>query len=433
MTQVDEFGFEFTGDPTKIEKNYSEPFPMGDTKVFKIAKWIKVDGERSLPIFVPMGNEMKCMFEWAVPVDELLRLEGVLGRKVDRGPVMSATYAEMVALVDAFGGNITLLPKGETSAFLMTVQALLEENTTARVCRVNKDGWVQYVEGANPPSVIYCWKYAGSRSADSPASVPVRFVTVPQKGRNGTEYDATFVWSSYVIVGDDWGNPSPYNGYSIDVKMNNPFDDPGLTRPRFKLGAQGGKPIDVERFENFVSVFCPQVYSHSWQSDPEKSGYGVDELDNPFVVIDDLARKSGVVVKGLLEFSAGGKPKIDPSKFRASQAPIDVDAQQAKAMQQSSALEELYTLIEDVLSPDFRVFESTDPNADEINFTFTAQGKKWAKEVLVPAWTVLKLPVENGFRFIKKLNDDQLTALTNYLMPQLEEEIPFEVDEEEGF
>lgn len=421
--------FEVKGDPTIEEKGGVDPFPDGEVQVVKILKWIKQD-DRQLPIFAVMGDQIKAMFVLDITDAEKTRTNR------QEGPAMSATRSQLVALVRAFGGDTSKLPEGETSAFLLAVMAAVENNTKPRKAKVYK-GWVQWVEGANPPSDYYLWEYVGARSLDR--TEPIRFIKKTRQGRKGT-YEADTLILTFRIVADYLGGATPYAGYTLDVQMYNPFEgvsSDGL-RPATKIGKSGGNPADVERFLAFVKVFCTSdAMRHVWQGNPEKSKFGVDELEMPFVVINDYAKKAARRVIGKLDFSDGGAPKVDLKDFRPAQATMQNVQTEALPSTQTTALYDLWQLIEEVITPDVDVFKPTPKDSGDIVLDLTAEGRKWAKENLVPAWDSLELPVDNGVRFIGKLNDDQLRDLAEYLKVanglNLPSESAVEEDEDEGF
>lgn len=402
--------FEVRGDKTIEEKGRgADPFPDGKTQVVKILKWIKIDGERNLPIFVPMGDQIKAMFLLDITDDEKTRTGRV------EGPAMSATRSQMVGIVRALGGNVATLPEGETSAFLIACMAAIEGNTKPKTANVYK-GWTQWVEGANPPDDYYLWEYVGARSNDR--SEPIRFMKKTRPGKNGSSYEVDVLTMTFKIVADYLGGHTPYEGYTLDIQIHNPFDGvstDGL-RPATKLGKQGGIPVDVKRLQDFLKVFCSSdVMRHVWQSNVEKSAFGIDELENPIVVIDANAKKAGRRAIGKLDFTEGGAPKLDLSGFRPAQATMQEGSVETLPSTQTTALYDLWSLIEETLTPDLAVFKPTPKDSQDIVLDMTAEGKVWARENIVTAWTDLDLPIENGVRFIGKLNDEQLAKLSDYL------------------
>ena len=56
-------------------------------------------------------------------------------------------------------------------------------------------------------------------------------------------------------------------------------------------------------------------------------------------------------------------------------------------------------------------FEQTPKDADHINLTLTAEGKKWCKANLVPIWDELGLPLVNKQRQIASLSSEQCVIL----------------------
>lgn len=404
-----EFGFDdsfgIQGDSTVVEQGGNfKIFEDGTYRVKGIQIYLKKD-ERELPVFVPQGDDMVARFKLI-----MLETRSTENQTVEvevEGPPMSATMAQMVMLVRAFGGDISKLPAEATTKFLLEAQDSANRGGKVRVATV-KGGWVKYVEGATPPEAHYTWEFRGFRSPDG--SVPARFQEKEQQGSNGT-FTRDYAYADFVVVGDQYEMPSAYAGYRLSVKINNPFDGgvasnkAGKDIPTTKIGQKGGIPIDVKRWMGFVSAFC-RGFQHDWVSDPEKSSLGLNELQNPLAVVDSFARKAAGRAIGKLTFNRFGFPALDVADFLPARNSGVVIA----APVQPTELEAFYHYVTQQYGKD--VFSPTDKNSDEINLNFTPKGVEWAKETLVPLWDKLTLPIENGKRYIGNLAPEQLTLLT---------------------
>lgn len=408
-----EFGFDsddpfgVQGDESVVEQGNYKTFENGDHyRVKGIHSFIKKDPDRDLPIFVPQGDNMIARFKLI-----MLETRSTENQTVEvevEGPPMSATYGQMLLLVRAFGGDISKLSPEPTTKFLLDAQEAANRGGKIRKAKV-KDGWANFVEGANPPADPYTWELRGFRSPDN--STPVHFQEKEQQGKNGT-FPRNFAYADFAIVANAYGLETPYKGYRLSVKINNPFDG-GVAKnksdkviPTTKIGQQGGIPVDVKRWISLRDAFFND-FRHEWESDPERSTFGTNELENPLVVVDDHVRKNPKYAMAKLTYNQYGYPTVDVNDF----IPAMHQPQASHPIkQQPTELEAFYDYVTKKHGKD--IFSPTDKNADEINLDLTPKGIAWAKETLVPLWDKLELPIENGKRYIGKLSPEQLTSLT---------------------
>lgn len=414
MTE-NEFGFEdvfgVAGDETIQETGNYKTYEDGDYRVKGIHTYIKKD-DRENPIFVPQGDNMVARFKLI-----LLETRSTENQTVEvevEGPPMSATYAQMMLLVRAFGGDIVGLPSEATTKFLLDAKDAANRGGRVRKANV-KGGWVKFIEGMNPPAEAFTWEFQGFRSHDG--SKPVRFIKKTQNGPNGA-YDEDFAYADFMVVGDRFELESPYNGYRLSVKIKNPFDGrviesrSGMKVPATKIGQKGGIPVDVIRFKEFCATFCPlEFFKHEWVADVERSNFGVNELENPLAVVDAYARRANKRAIAKLGFNKYNFPTLDVDGFiPARSVGTGLASTVPAAPKQPTELEAFYDYVTKEYGKD--IFSPTDKSADEINLDLTPKGISWAKETLVPIWDALALPVENGKRYIGKLDADQLKLLT---------------------
>lgn len=399
----DDFGFGFRGDPNVVEKGSYEKFPDGTVEVSGIEEFFSVD-DRKLPVFKPnkIGN---------IITNVRLRLTETEKTRLNatEGPPISLNRTDMVRLVQAFGGDITKLPEGETTSFL--VAAMEQANAAGRTRKATvRDGWtnISRVEGTVPPVGLYTWVYAGARNADNSTDA-LQFKVVTRQGKNG-QYQEEILQLRFRLIADMWGQPTPFDGFELEVPFQNPFDLEATRadgkRPQMKIGQSGGNPVAVVRFKNFLNFFSPNT-AFSFESDPGKSKYGVDELCYPMVVVDALARQAGARVIAKLD-EKNGWPRIDTDSFTTSKAPA-----QAAVSNQPTALYELVTLIESVAG--IAVFQETPKDSNDINLKFTPDGIKWAKDNLVSAWDTLGFPLTDNQRLIGKLSEQDMGRLKGFL------------------
>lgn len=419
--------FNVQGDPNVKEGGQYAKFEKGNYTVTGIGAWFKkCTDDKEFPVFVPSadGQQMVVRFN--------LRMEDGTD-----GPPITTTRPELVCLVRAFGGDVSQLPKEESTRFLLAAKDQANKGAKKRQCAVDGDGWTRIisVEGALPPvgeatdPIKYQWKYVGARSGDGTS--PVRFAT-PKNTQFSTDPVAFF---TFELAGDEFGTPTPYDGFTLDVRVYNPFDGTYDTTPigkvpRTALGAKGGIPASVNRMIRFYSLFCPELARYSWESDPEKSSLGIDEIANPLAVIDRYARQGGHRAISPILFTQPKnkeyrpKPKLDIGEMLpVAGVVIDRDAQTKAEMQQSSKLNTLYDFLLKLSGK--TLFEPTPKDSAVIQFNFTDEGRDWAKAVLAPAWAALDLPVTKGSRLLGKLTDEEIDRLMTHLKP------PFDLDDEE--
>src|SRR5574341_756544 len=336
--------FEVQGDPNIKEGGNFTKFEAGVYEVNGIFGWTKkCKDDKDLPIFVPQGSGMV--------VRPTLRLEDG-----SEGPPITVNRAEMVCLVKAFGGDVKALPVEESSRFLLAAQEQANKIGKKRTCRVNKDGWTNLnsIEGAVPPAqtlvndelfpILYQWEYVEARSPKG--TTPPRWEKVPAFDGKGERDIAYF---TFRLAGSSDGMPTPYDGFEIDVELWNPFEGVlnrlGGPAPATKVGMKGGIPIGVKRLLKFFECFCPEMKSHKWQTDPEKSELGIDETENPLPVLDRYASRGKRRALAPILFTVPKdkkknkpRPKLDLMEFVPSIGAQVVDrSAQAQVEAQQSA------------------------------------------------------------------------------------------------
>lgn len=403
MSDFNEFDdLDIQGSPDVEEKGGTyETLPDGDYQVNGIEDYI-TKAEDDTPTFVP---------------DSLGRMvaRGHY-RRTDGGPGVpfSATKSEIAAAVYAFGGDPGKLPNETSPRFLISAQKLANEGGKSRTSKVKGGkGWSRSLAGAFPSDKeSYTWKLAEVRSLDR--SEPVAFQEASLPSKNGGSYSESRVWLTLEIVADRRGKPTPFAGWRVDLPLKNPFADyyPGQTKPATKIGPKGGIPVEVKRFLRMRELFLPAM-KHQWQSDPEKSALGINEVENPIAVYADEMLKAGRTVLGKITITDKGYAKLDPMDLEMGDEPIDLDQQAAEAQAQSSALFDVVVLIDSLAS--FPVFESTPKNSNTINLVPTPEGIPFLMSKVAPVWDEIKLPLTGDKRMLGSLTPEQCKQLYDAL------------------
>lgn len=375
----------------KVKESDFEPLPDQDYEVDGIDHFFSLD-EREYPVFVPQGDQMICRYN--------LRL-------ADRskvGPAMSANHNQLVMLVRALGGDVSKLPEGDTTAFLIACQDEANNGAKKQIAKVKGGkGWAKYVTGTNPEAdKFYTIQFAKATSVDG--SEPVTFQDVTSSSKKGGSYTQSVAYFWFRIAGDMYGKPTVFDGYQFRVYVQNPFEGEVYQST-------------VNRWDKFVQLFAPDMDSWNWTEDPEQSPYGVNELENPLVVFVGEALKANRLAVAMFKLNEAGFPKMDMADWAQSDATsvIDVDKKQAEAAKQPWQLAELVELLDEVVmeAVGVKAFEPTPKNSDVINLTWTDQGLKWAKENLAKLWDEAKLPLVNGKRPIGNLTGGEAALLDN--------------------
>lgn len=432
LYDYDNSPFGVQGDPEVDEGKQYTQLAAGNYTVNGIGSWFgKCLDDKELPVWIPQGTKMVVRFN--------LRMQDGTD-----GPPITCTKAELACVVKAFGGDPKQLPAEESTRYLLMAQELANKAGVARECYVDKNGWtrVTYLDKALPPTqkaindeefepVKYQWEFVEARSVDG--STPVAFKDHTSTYPSGTVVES-ISYFTFQLVGDEFGAHTPYDGFTFDVRMYNPFDGsvletPAGKKPATKMGKKGGYPLEVKNMIKFQSLFCPEMASYHWKSDPENSEYGVNEISNPLPVINKYAQMGHHRAVAPITFSTPKKkenkprPRLLIDDMTPAGGVIDRDAQTKVEMQQSSKLNTLYDFLLKLSGK--ALFEPTPKDSAVIQFNFTDEGREWAKAVLAPAWAALDLPVTKGSRLLGKLTDEEIDRLMTHLKP------PFDVDDEE--
>jgi hypothetical protein len=423
-------GWNDAGDPTKSE------FPQWDQDVYEVSGivgFISTD-QQSLPVFKPGKFSDKLIAQVNLKIED----DDVTG------PPYSGTRAQIVLLLKALGVNVEGLPPGETTAFLLEAKKRSEssqKSVKAFMTKPREDDrqrWVARIEGTLPPENLYGLRYVKARSPDNSEPIHFKEIGTFDNKRGGT-FTPVGVYVVLEIVGEvsyEQGMiPSAYNGYEFQQQIRNPFAAPedrgsGEVRPNMQVTQAGGTPRVVKEFKGFCAAFCPDVYEHDWQNDPLKSNLGIPEVDYPFAVVDDYAKKANIIAVGRLTFSDKGFPQLDFAEL----TPSDVSAPPETATPPSvpellpllDLVEQLAKVVEPVITG--KVFKQSAASSNEIGFT--PEGLEWCKKHIAPVWDRVKgLPTT---RLFDRLNKEQVLALDSALRTEYHKYLVVE-EESAGF
>jgi len=285
-------GFQDTSDPNVVPGEFTK-CPAGTYEVTSTIEWVSRT-DKNDPLSFPVFKQDKHRGQVAQ-----LRFSRKDGKSPD--PIHAATAADLAMLVKAFGGNPAELPKERyTTEYLINVERLISKSTKTVKVEVKESGWVSFVHGAVPSEGLYQWKLVRASSIDS--EEPLHFAK--------DAYGGESLRLVFEITGNYVGKPTPFDGFQTMITFHNPFDGSENGVPKFKVNENGSKPMTVVRLEKIISALCPEMYEHDWQS-ADNSPYGVDEADNPMVVIADKAIKNGR--SGIAQFlpNKNGKLALD--------------------------------------------------------------------------------------------------------------------------
>ncbi|HMN10766.1 MAG TPA: hypothetical protein PKD55_00410 [Bellilinea sp.] len=345
----------------------------------------------------------------------------------------SLTVAQLVVLVGSLGANPELLkPIEATAGFLLRVEEVLSKirspkKIEARVTDRSTPYVAYWGNDFAPPLGEYTMRIAKMYALDG--KEPITF----QPAYEGKAYIIKILFE---IVGDMWGNPTPYAGFRISEPFYDPFADTevgedGIERPSFQTFEDGkeGTPVNVVRFNRLLSYFARSAPGgvswgeYRWESDPTRSQFGINELSNPIEVVRQRVMEESRQARGALSRTRNGRMKVDLLSFQftedeAEDIPFDVDSDKGS---QSAELQKLVIFIEDKMTPDTAVFKPTPEGSADLNLELTPEGVEWAKSNLVELWDSMKLTTVHGQRQFAALNPAECDALYEVLKGMYEE------------
>lgn len=262
-------GFFDTSDPNKASDEFDKA-PAGDYSVNKVSFFRDASG---------FPEWMNDMIKGRVARLRLTTTDGAYELPMSGGAV------DLVLLARAFGVPVKSLPTNRnTVEFLVRVEDAINKSGKTVRLKVNEGGWVSFVYDATPPEGYYRFRMARASSTDR--SEPIHFAPSPNP-----LYEPSI--NLFIeIVGDVQGKKTPFDGYTVMLRMYNPFEGHSDGRPNMRVNPNGGTPAVVKRLYKFIEAFCPDVYEHEWQDDMLQSDLGICEVENPIAVVVDYALKS---------------------------------------------------------------------------------------------------------------------------------------------
>lgn len=417
--------FGVRGDPSIDPKPTYDQFPNGEYLVTGIHAWFKKDFDQAgYPTFVPQKNQEDVVARFKFALED-----------GSEGPPMSMTRDQLLLMAEmSFGVDVSAFKKDtkKTSGFLLAIQGLI--NSAEKTIKVYvKDGWARRVEGMEPPAnVLFKWGFVGFATWDG--TEPLRFIEREATGKSGGKYTASTAYAWVEIVGDLYGNPTAWNGRRQRIFVENPFDGEmevsGQIVPGTKVADNGGVAYDAKNFIKFWEVFGPVEFDHQWESDPEVSSLGINELENPLPVYNAAMQAAGRYGLAALELSKTGFLNLKLQEFITAEIPTPAvpTTKPVKVTEPDPKwLYEMVNAIEDLADDDMEVFEATAPNSNVINTKIRTTAKDWASETLIAACAAV------GIEKPKKLRDfstEDAEKVIAYLKELQKEKIPFDTDEE---
>lgn len=415
--------FSVRGDPNLEPKQEFERVPAGVHEAVGIFDYFSKDGQ-GFPCFIVQNGELVARFKFQLA-------------DLSEGPAMSATLEKLLKIASlAFGVDVSGYDTRPTTGLLEQIKAGINASGKIVKIRSNDAGWVQFVEGMEPPpDVLFRWKFVGFRSLDKtePPQFVVREVS---NGRGGTR-KANTVYCIFAVSGDMFGNPSPYDGMTKSTWLECPFDG-AATLPN-------GRSIPdlktVETAEGLALHTYAKTWLHlwgvfgddadiDWQYDPEQSRFGVDELANPLPVLQDVLLRAGregiaalVSNKGYLNL------KLADFKVVPNTAAAPTKSAAPASAEPSSGALYLWDLVKAIEAyAEMPVFEPTPAINSGVVTKILPAAKEWAKENIAHACQQLGIAKPTA---VGKFPEADAVRLTAWFKQAQEDKIPFDLDEEE--
>jgi hypothetical protein len=399
--------FANSGDPniTPKQGDFGE-FPEGSYQMVGIEDYFSTDdSDIPLPVFKPVQNELKAHCHFRITVD------------MAQLPAWSGTVQDYVRLATAFGADLTAIKAEPTTKFLFAIQNSINAVSPNTTIFVNKKGWVQKINALLPPTNIYQLAFINAFSVDKSKPITFQDKEFNFSGRIEVHQIVKF---QFEIVSDLQDNDQ-YVGTRFTINVFNPFDAPKNGAPAFHVHKNGGMLKSERRIRTFANIFwVDDVDGYTWQADPEKSAYGINEVENPVVVITEKAKESGRRAVAKVEIDDRGFFKMDlldlvPGKS----APVNVKPLTPPTVTGNIPVHlTLIKTVNDHAFPD--IGENALISGPEGPYGLSSKGGTWCKEHLVPLWDDLKLPVTpEGKHDFSLLSREQAAQLVNSLDKKL--------------
>jgi hypothetical protein len=357
----------------------------------------RVDGED--PVYVEKDGELKILTEFH-------------SRSADTNPVAYLTPPEVLGLALAFGAKLPRQITAQTrtnARFLLLIEEAI--NKTGKTLSLSsKNGWINQIPGMNPPAARYYMKFVGATRPDRKPD---------DLSWQAGQYGDSLIFE-FKIVKDFMGKPTIWEGFTVGWFVNNPFAEQqadGMLR--FARNENGKVSLDAQRMAKFIEHFAPDVYDHTWITDPTESPHAVNELVSPQYVIVHEALAAGNEVEVPCAITKKGRfvPQLDQigadDIFEDVDDLPDVDVDEG--VEQPSNLMDLVDLLETV-SGETQLFEQS----DSTDLVLTDAGKEWMRENIAGPWERAGLPKDD--RRLTVLKTEQVTKLLEELKKQFSTE-----------
>jgi hypothetical protein len=169
--------------------------------------------------------------------------------------------------------------------------------------------------------------------------------------------------------------------------------------------------MDAIRMQRFVKAYCP-YFEHEWEENPTRSSYGINEIENPIVVVMDKVIKEGRSVPIQYKPNKNGNMFIDLST-------IILENEEDIVTEEEETIEDMgdiYVVDSPIFNEHFNLCEFanyiyikcptafvTVPVREAKELKLTEAGKQWANKNLDDIW--VKAQLEGGKRPIAEIDE----------------------------
>jgi hypothetical protein len=386
--------FANSGDPSINPKEGGfEDFEAGVYTIYGIEDYFSKD-ESELPVFKVVQNELKAHCHFTTNGTQF--------------PAWSGTKDEYVRLAKALGAKVDDLQVEATTEFLLQIQKRINAAHAETEVYVGTNGWVKKINALLPLTGFYRVTFKDAFSLDK--TVPVKFQDQTSTF-NGKEITQGVVWFQFEII-SDVEDGTDHAGDTFLVRVFDPFDGVFNNNPAWKHAKNGGMLNGQRRLMAFLNIFWPDVEDYTWEVNPQRSDYGVNEAENPLAVIVAKAKESGRQAMTRIETNEKGFVKMELMDLAPCKSSVPTTAKPA-ATTKKVHMNIIKTINEHafpVIGENALISSTDDP------YAFSAKGLGWCKENVAPIWDVIELPkTETGKRDFSILTSEQAAKLVNAL------------------
>jgi len=405
------------GDPTVNPKEGEfASLPKGTYYIIGIEDFFSKD-TNGMPSFKVVQNDVKAHCHFAVAGEGVA--EGV------NLPAWSGTKDEYARLLKALGISTDGLVVANTTEFLLEVQRRFNATDISALCYTSGNGWINKINALLPKTGSYQLIFKGARNVDGTDDV-LHFQS-QANNFGGTQQVIKFQFEIRCGV---YGE-TEFSGNQIFVTVVDPFDGVEGDNPKWKAAENGGMLIGQKRMMTFLGIYWPDAADYRWESDPEKSVYGINEAENPIVVIVDKAMKSGRLGLAKVETNEKGFTKLDlndltpgpgpattvapvaaPAVVPAAAPVVNTPAPAVGYTPKEPVHTKLIALINDNAYSDIGGPAFTPTDTDP--YKLSPKGADWCKTNIIPLWDKLGLGEKHAFKVLTAEQASRLTAEIEY-------------------